>query len=442
MNDTLRLILHDIPDYHKLDVYLANGGYETYRKAIKMSPDDVTNEVRKSGLRGRGGAAFPTGLKWTFMPKGSDKPKYLAVNGDESEPGSFKDRQIFERNPHQLIEGILISGYAMGINAAYIYIRGEYHKWINLMQNAIDDAYSKGFIGQKMKETFGNNYCLDIYVHKGAGAYICGEETSLMTSIEGDRGYPRVKPPFPAQRGLWDMPTTVNNVETISTVTPILKMGGDNFAKIGAPGHPGTLLFGVSGHVNKPGVFELPTGTLLTDIIFNYCGGVKNNKKIKAVIPGGSSMPPLRGDEIEGVKMDEESLKVLGTHIGTGGIIVMDEDTDIVKATLRIAHFYHHESCGQCTPCREGCGWMENVLRRIESGDATSKDLDLLVSIANNIEGNTICALGDAAAWPVRGFVTRFRDEFEKAVKEKRTFIAPNIVHGKRSSADTLLQAS
>ncbi len=442
MNDTLRLILHDIPDYHKLDVYLANGGYETYRKAIKMSPDDVTNEVRKSGLRGRGGAAFPTGLKWTFMPKGSDKPNYLAVNGDESEPGSFKDRQIFERNPHQLIEGILISGYAMGINAAYIYIRGEYHKWINLMQNAIDDAYSKGFIGQKMKETFGNNYCLDIYVHKGAGAYICGEETSLMTSIEGDRGYPRVKPPFPAQRGLWDMPTTVNNVETISTVTPILKMGGDNFAKIGAPGHPGTLLFGVSGHVNKPGVFELPTGTLLTDIIFNYCGGVKNNKKIKAVIPGGSSMPPLRGDEIEGVKMDEESLKVLGTHIGTGGIIVMDEDTDIVKATLRIAHFYHHESCGQCTPCREGCGWMENVLRRIESGDATSKDLDLLVSIANNIEGNTICALGDAAAWPVRGFVTRFRDEFEKAVKEKRTFIAPNIVHGKRSSADTLLQAS
>jgi NADH-quinone oxidoreductase subunit F len=376
------------------------------------------------------------------MPKSSDKPKYLAVNGDESEPGSFKDRQIFEFNPHQLIEGILISGYAMGINAAYIYIRGEYHKWVNLMQKAIDDAYEKGFVGQKMKDTFGNGYWLDIYVHKGAGAYICGEETSLMTSIEGDRGYPRYKPPFPAQRGLWDMPTTVNNVETISTVVPILKMGGDNFAKIGAPGHPGTLLFGVSGHVNKPGVYELPTGTLLTDIIYNYCGGVKNNKKIKAVIPGGSSMPPLRGDEIEGVKMDEDSLKVLGTHIGTGGIIVMDEDTDIVKTTLRIAHFYHHESCGQCTPCREGCGWMEKVLHRIAIGDATSKDLDLLVSIANNIEGNTICALGDAAAWPIRGFITKFRDEFEKAVKEKRTFIAPNIVHGKRNTADTLLQAS
>jgi NADH-quinone oxidoreductase subunit F len=442
MNDTPKLILHDIPDYHKIDVYIANGGYETYRKAISMKPDDVTNEVRKSGLRGRGGAAFPTGLKWTFMPKGIDKPKYLAVNGDESEPGSFKDRQIFERNPHQLIEGILISGYAMGINAAYIYIRGEYHKWVNLMQKAVDDAYSKGFIGPKMKDTFANNYCIDIYVHKGAGAYICGEETSLMTSIEGDRGYPRYKPPFPAQRGLWDMPTTVNNVETICTVTPIIKMGGDNFAKIGASGHPGTLLFGVSGHVNKPGVYELPTGTLLTDIIYNYCGGVKNNKKIKAVIPGGSSMPPLRGDEIEGVRMDEESLKVHGTHIGTGGIIVMDEDTDLVKATLRIAHFYHHESCGQCTPCREGCGWMKKVLNRIETGDATSKDLDLLVTIANNIEGNTICALGDAAAWPVRGFVTKFRDEFEKAVKEKRTFIAPNIVHGKRSTADTLLQAS
>ncbi|MBI5323677.1 MAG: NADH-quinone oxidoreductase subunit NuoF [Ignavibacteriae bacterium] len=429
MSELPRLILQDIPDYHKIDVYMANGGYDTYKKAIAMKPDDVTNEVKKSGLRGRGGAAFPTGLKWTFMPKGSDKPKYLAVNGDESEPGSFKDRQIFERNPHQLIEGIMIAGYAMDINAAYIYIRGEYHKWVDLMQKALDDAYSKGLVGEKMKETFGNNYSIDIYVHKGAGAYICGEETSLMTSIEGDRGYPRYKPPFPAQRGLWDMPTTVNNVETISTVVPILKMGGDNFAKIGAPGHPGTLLFGVSGHVNKPGVYELPTGTLLTDIIYNYCGGVRNNKKIKAVIPGGSSMPPLRGDEIEGVRMDEDSLKALGTHIGTGGIIVMDEDTDLVKTTLRIAHFYHHESCGQCTPCREGCGWMEKILHRIEIGEATSKDLDLLISVANNIEGNTICALGDAAAWPVRGFVTKFRDEFEKA-------------HGKRSSADTLLQAS
>lgn len=439
MSDTPKLLLPEIPNLHEIDVYLANGGYEQYRKAITMTPEQVTNEVKISGLRGRGGAAFPTGLKWTFMPKGNDKPKYLAVNGDESEPGSFKDRQIFEYNPHQLIEGILIAGYAMGINAAYIYIRGEYHKWIKLMQKALDDAYAKGFVGQKMKETFGNDYYLDIYIHKGAGAYICGEETSLMNSIEGDRGYPRYKPPFPAQYGLWGMPTTVNNVETIATVPAIIKIGGENYAKIGAPGHTGTLLYGVSGHINKPGVYELPTGTLLTDIIYNYAGGVRNNKKIKAVIPGGSSMPPLRGDEIEGVKMDEESLKQLGTHIGTGGIIVMDEDTDIVKVTLRIAHFYHHESCGQCTPCREGCGWMEKILKRIAAGDATSKDLDLLISIANNIEGNTICALGDAAAWPVRGFVVKFRDEFEKAVKQKRSFIAPNIVHGRRNTASTLV---
>lgn len=439
MSDTPKLLLPEIPNLHEIDVYLANGGYEQYRKAITMSPEQVTNEVKISGLRGRGGAAFPTGLKWTFMPKGNDKPKYLAVNGDESEPGSFKDRQIFEYNPHQLIEGILIAGYAMGINAAYIYIRGEYHKWIKLMQKALDDAYAKGFVGQKMKETFGNDYYLDIYIHKGAGAYICGEETSLMNSIEGDRGYPRYKPPFPAQYGLWGMPTTVNNVETIATVPAIIKIGGENYAKIGAPGHTGTLLYGVSGHINKPGVYELPTGTLLTDIIYNYAGGVRNNKKIKAIIPGGSSMPPLRGDEIEGVKMDEESLKQLGTHIGTGGIIVMDEDTDIVKVTLRIAHFYHHESCGQCTPCREGCGWMEKILKRIATGDATSKDLDLLISIANNIEGNTICALGDAAAWPVRGFVVKFRDEFEKAVKQKRSFIAPNIVHGRRNTASTLV---
>ncbi len=439
MSNTPKLLLPDIPNLHEIDVYLTNGGYEQYRKAITMTPDQVINEVKISGLRGRGGAAFPTGLKWTFMPKGNEKPKYLAVNGDESEPGSFKDRQIFEYNPHQLIEGILIAGYAMGINVAYIYIRGEYHKWIKLMQKALDDAYNKGFVGQKMKEIFGNDYFLDIYIHKGAGAYICGEETSLMTSIEGDRGYPRYKPPFPAQYGLWGMPTTVNNVETIATVPAIIKIGGENYAKIGAPGHTGTLLYGVSGHINKPGVYELPSGTLLTDIIYNYAGGVKKNKKIKAVIPGGSSMPPLRGDEIEGVKMDEESLKKLGTHIGTAGIIVMDEDTDIVKVTLRIAHFYHHESCGQCTPCREGCGWMEKILKRIANGDATSKDLDLLISIANNIEGNTICALGDAAAWPVRGFILKFRDDFEKVIKHRRTFIAPNIVHGRRNTASTLI---
>ncbi len=432
MSETPKILLPEIENYHQIDVYLKLGGYGNYRKAIAMKPEEVTNEVKKSGLRGRGGACFPTGLKWTFMPKGKEKPKYLAVNGDESEPGSFKDRQIFEFNPHQLIEGIMIAGYAMGIDAAYIYIRGEYHKWVNLLQKAVDDAYDCGFLGEKMKETFGNDYKIEICVHKGAGAYICGEETSLMNSVEGIRGYPRYKPPFPAQNGLWGMPTTVNNVETITTVPKIIEMGGEAYAQIGEPRHTGTLLFGVSGHINKPGVYELPTGTLLTDIIYKHCGGVKGNKRIKAVIPGGSSMPPLRGDEIEGVKMDEESLKPLGTHIGTGGIIVMDEDTDLVKVTLRIAHFYHHESCGQCTPCREGCGWMERIMKRIARGDATSQDLDLIVSVANNIEGNTICALGDAAAWAVRGFVTKFREEFEKIVKQNWIFTPPNSVHSKR----------
>lgn len=436
------LVLPRIDNLADIDVYMANGGYQQYRKALGMTPDEVIDVVKKSGLRGRGGACFPTGLKWSFMPKGNDKPKYLAINGDESEPGSFKDRQIFESNPHQLIEGILIAGYAMGIEKAFIYIRGEYHAWVDMMQRAVDQAYAKGVVGSAMTQTFGGSYTIDIVVHKGAGAYICGEETSLMNSLEGDRAYPRYKPPFPANKGLWGMPTTINNVETIATVPPILAIGADAYAAIGAPGHTGTILFGVSGHVNKPGVYELETGTLLTDIIYNHCGGVPGNKRIKAIIPGGSSMPPLRGDEIDGVRMDEESLKPLGTHIGTAGIMVMDEDTDLVKVTLRIAHFYHHESCGQCTPCREGCGWMEKILHRIDHGDATVQDLDLLLSVAGNIEGNTICALGDAAAWPVQGFVRKFRDEFEARCKPSRSFLALNVVHGRRATASTLVQST
>ncbi|OGU61407.1 MAG: NADH-quinone oxidoreductase subunit F, partial [Ignavibacteria bacterium GWF2_33_9] len=377
----LKLILPDIQDLSKIDVYIANGGYEMFRKALTMQPDEVTNEVKRSKLRGRGGACFPTGLKWTFMPKGNDKPKYLAVNGDESEPGSFKDRQIFEYNPHQLIEGILMSGYAMGLKAGYIYIRGEYHKWVRLMQDAIDEAYARGFVGPKMKGTFGTDFSMDIYVHKGAGAYICGEETSLMNSVEGWRGYPRFKPPFPAQYGLWGMPTTVNNVETIANVPAIFKITADKYLTIGAPTQPGTLLYGVSGHVNKPGVYEFPTGISLKELIYDICGGVPGGKAIKAVIPGGSSMPPLTAEEVEIAMMDEDSLSKIGSHIGTGGVMVMDEDTDIVKVTKRISHFYHHESCGQCTPCREGTGWMEKILSRIVAGDADVKDLDLLVSV-------------------------------------------------------------
>ncbi len=439
LNEYPKLLLPNIPELHRIEVYTANNGYKAAAKAFKMTSDEVISEVKASKLRGRGGACFPTGLKWSFMPKSNDKPKYLAVNGDESEPGSFKDRQIFEYNPHQLIEGILIAGYAMNLKAAYVYIRGEYHKWVRLFQAAVDEAYRKGYVGERMKTTFGIDYQMEIFVHKGAGAYICGEETSLMNSLEGDRGYPRFKPPFPAQVGLWKMPTTVNNVETIATIPPIINMGGEIYSKIGAEGHTGTLLFGVSGHVNKPGVYELPTGIPLKTLIYDICGGVLGNKKIKAIIPGGSSMPPLRGDEIDNVLMDEESLKKYGTHIGTAGVIVMDEDTDIVDVTLRIAHFYHHESCGQCTPCREGCGWMEKVLKRLVSGDGTRKDIDLLLSICDNIEGNTICALGDAAAWPVRGFIKKFREEFENKVNATRTFVAPNVVHGRRPTSETLI---
>ncbi len=410
-----KLILKDIPDYHKLDVYIKHGGYETLRKAIlKMQPEQITDEVKKSNLRGRGGACFPTGLKWTFMPKTSEKPKYLCCNGDESEPGSFKDRQIFEFNPHQFIEGTLIACRAMGIKTAYVYIRGEYYKWIEMLQTAIDDAYARNLIG---KNIIGSDFSTDIFIHRGAGAYICGEESALMNSIEGKRGYPRVRPPFPANYGLWGCPTTINNIETLTNIPPIIEHGAEWYTKIGEPKHPGTLLYGVSGHVNKPGVYELPSGTLLTDIIFNYAGGVTGSKKIKMIIPGGSSMPPLRGDEIEGLKMDQESLKAAGSSIGTAGIIVMNEDTDIVKVLKRITHFYYHESCGQCTPCREGCGWMLKILDRIDSGSGTKEDIDLLTDIANNIEGNTICAFGDAAAWPVKYTIKKFRDEFEKKVE-------------------------
>jgi NADH-quinone oxidoreductase subunit F len=430
-----KIVLPDIENLHQIDVYVENNGYKAVKKAFEQSTDDIIDQVKKSGLRGRGGAAFSAGLKWSFMPKTTDKSKYLCVNGDESEPGSFKDRQIFEYNPHQLIEGTLITCYAIGAKVAYVYIRGEYHKWIDLLQKAIDDAYEKGFVGEKMKETFGTEFYCDIYIHKGAGAYICGEESSLMNSIEGDRGYPRVKPPFPAQNGLWGNPTTINNVETITNVPKIIEKGWEWYAGIGEPKHPGTILFGVSGHVNKPGVYELPSGTLLNDIIYNHAGGVPGDKKILCVIPGGSSMPPLRGDQLDGVKMDAESLRDVGSAIGTGGIIVMDEDTDLVKVLARIAHFYHHESCGQCTPCREGTGWMEKVLKRILNDEGSSSDLDLLISIANNIEGNTVCALGEAAAWPVRFTIKRFRDYFEERVKKEITMPVKNKVHSMRQTA-------
>ncbi|MGE5498300.1 MAG: NADH-quinone oxidoreductase subunit NuoF [Syntrophothermus sp.] len=435
-----KILLPEIPNLHKIDVYIENGGYQAVKKAYQKTPDEIIDEVKKSGLRGRGGAAFLTGLKWSFMPKNTDKPKYLCINGDESEPGSFKDRQIFEFNPHALIEGALIATYAIQAKTAYIYIRGEYHNWIQMLQKALDDAYAKGFVGDRMPETHGGSFTCNIYIHKGAGAYICGEESSLMNSIEGKRAYPRVKPPFPAQNGLWGCPTTINNVETISNIPTIINKGWEWFSKIGEPRHPGTLLFGISGHVNKPGVYELPSGVLLTDLIYNYAGGVPGNKKIKCVIPGGSSMPPLRGDQLEGVKMDAESLKAVGSAIGTGGVMVMDEDTDLVRVLARITKFYYHESCGQCTPCREGTGWMLKVLNRIARGEGTSSDLDLLIDVACNIEGNTVCALGDAAAWPVKFTIQRFREEFEKAVKREVTIPVHNKVHSMRNTAIPLAE--
>ena len=415
------MILPNIPDYHTIDVYESHGGYQMLRKALGMKPEAVTDEVKKSNLRGRGGACFPTGLKWTFMPKQTDKAKYLCVNGDESEPGTFKDRQIFEFNPHLLLEGSIIAAYAMGVGTIYLYVRGEYNKWIKMVQKAIDDAYARGYVGENI---LGSGFTTNLYIHRGAGAYICGEESSLMNSLEGDRGYPRVKPPFPAQFGLWGCPTTINNVETIANVPLILKMGWEAYSKIGHPKHPGPILVGISGHVNKPGVYEVPTGVLLTELIDKYGGGVPGNKKIKAVIPGGSSTMILRGESIEGVTMDAEGLKAAGSSVGTAGLIVMDEDTDLIKVITRITKFYYHESCGQCTPCREGTGWMFKILKRFENHEARMEDIDLLLDVANNIEGNTICALGDAAAWPVQSMIKRFRDEFEKRVMREPEAVA------------------
>jgi NADH-quinone oxidoreductase subunit F len=405
------VLIPDVRDLHKIDYYLANGGYQALKKAIGMQPGEVIAEVKRSNLRGRGGACFPTGLKWSFMPNNPAKPKYLCVNGDEAEPGTFKDRQIIEFNPHLLIEGTIIACYAMGITAAYIYIRGEYGKWTKILQTAIDEAYANGMIGENI---LGTKFSTNIFIHRGAGAYICGEESALMNSIQGERGYPRIKPPFPAQYGLWGCPTTINNIETISNIPLVIGRGWEWYSKIGSQKQPGPILVGVSGHVNNPGIFEMPTGEPLLEIIYKWAGGVTGNKAIKAVIPGGSSTMILRGDRLEGIRMDADSLEAAGSSIGTAGIIVMDSDTDLIKVITRIAKFYYHESCGQCTPCREGTDWMLKILKRFEKREANNEDIDVLMDVAGNIKGNTICALGEAAALPVMSMIRQFRDEFEK----------------------------
>jgi NADH-quinone oxidoreductase subunit F len=412
------LLIPDIKDLRKIEVYEKNGGYKAFKKILGdagQTPADVVNTVKSANLRGRGGAGFNAGLKWSFMPKPDGNPRYIAANGDESEPGTFKDRMIFEYNPHLFIEGAMIAAFAMSIDAVYVYIRGEYRSWIRMMEKAIDDAYKKGYIG---KNILGSGMNCEMYIHMGAGAYICGEESSLMESLEGKRGYPRVKPPFPAQRGLWGRPTTINNIETLANVPLIINNGAEWYGAIGAESHPGPVLYGISGHINKPGVYEYPTGMLITELIEDVCGGVKGGKKIKAVIPGGSSTPPLRGDSLEGVRMDADSLREAGSMIGTAGMVVLDEDTDMIDLVWRISKFYHHESCGQCTPCRDGTGWLEKTLLKIKNGDGEIRDLELLLDICFQMEGRTICALADAAAWPVRYSIARFRDEFEARCKK------------------------
>ena len=380
----------------------------------ERTPKAVADEVKASGLRGRGGAGFNTGLKWSFMPPvDPDVPRFLCCNGDESEPGTFKDRQLLEYNPHLVFEGILIANYAMTIKTCYLYIRGEYAYWIAHMERELEKAYERGYVGQNI---MGTDFSTDIVIHKGAGAYICGEETSLMESLEGKRAYPRIKPPFPAQRGIWGYPTTINNVETLACAPLIINRGAAWYAAIGAEKHPGPVLYGLSGHINKPGVYEYPTGMLITDLL-EIAGEMRGGKKLKALVPGGSSVPVLRADMIDGITMDSDGLREVGSMMGTAGMLFLDEDTDMVSFLRRITHFYHHESCGQCTPCREGTGWLENLVTRIDEGEGHLRDLDLLLDLCTQMEGRTVCALADAAAWPVRNTITRFRDEFEAKCK-------------------------
>jgi NADH-quinone oxidoreductase subunit F len=400
-----------------LDHYVSKmGGYEQAKRVLTtLTPDSVIDEMKKATIRGRGGAGFPMGMKWSFIPKNSEKPKYLVINADESEPGTCKDRQIMTFIPHVLLEGIVIGSYAIGCKHAYIYIRGEYVKEAKILNAAIDEAYAKGFLGQKL---FGTEYSLDVTVHRGAGAYICGEETGLLNSLEGKRGEPRVKPPFPAISGAFSCPTAVNNVESIANVSYIMRMSGDEFAKLGKIDKSGgTRLISLSGHVKKPGVYEIQAGSMtLRQIIEELGGGILNDKKLKAVIPGGSSSPILTAEEID-VVYDVEPLGKIGTMMGSAAIMVISEDTDLVKLLLRITKFYAHESCGQCTPCREGCHWMESILHKLIHGEAKPTDLDLLIDVAGNIGGKTLCALGDAAAMPVQSFLKKFRPEFEAYVK-------------------------
>lgn len=402
-------------DSHKIDAYIAGGGYEAVKKCLAaMTPASVIEEVKNSGLRGRGGAGFPTGMKWSFVPKESNKPKYLAVNADEGEPGTFKDRLILERDPHLLLEGIMIACYAVGINTAYIYIRGEYKKAFDAVNAAIKECYGRGFLGGNI---FGTDYKLDIYPHSGAGAYICGEETGLIESLEGRRGQPRLKPPFPAIAGLFMGPTVVNNVETLAFVPDIISKGSAWFAAIGTPKNSGTRLFGVSGDVEKPGVYEFELGISAKKLIYEVCGGVKGGANLKGFIPGGLSAPIMTAAEID-TPLDFDSLAKAGSMAGSGGVIVINETRSIPKIAARTADFYAHESCGQCTQCREGTRWVSQLFNKILNGGGRKKDIDLILDICSNMAGQTICVLSDACAMPSTAFINKYRSEFEALISD------------------------
>jgi len=411
--------------------YEKTGGYGALRRAIRMDPDAITEEVKRSGLRGRGGAGFPTGMKWGFVPKDSKLPKYLCVNADEGEPGTFKDRHIIEKDPHMLIEGIVIASRAVGIHEAYIYIRGEFGLPHDRLRCAVEEAYACGYLG---RDILGSGFDLQAHIHRGAGAYICGEETGLIESLEGKPGQPRIKPPFPAVVGLFGGPTVVNNVETLAAVPWIVEHGADAYRKIGTEKSPGTKLFSVSGHVVRPGVYEVPLGFPLKSLVYDLCGGIRGGRRMKANIPGGSSVPVLTAEEAEKVNLDYESLASAGTMLGSGGMIVMDEETCMVWALAIIERFYAHESCGQCTPCREGTAWLRELVSRLEAGGGSRGDMDKILSIARNMTGTTICVLSDAAAMPAASFVTKFRDEFERHVGAGRCPIRHRVRENRGSA--------
>ena len=397
------------PEARTIEGWKARGGYKALSKAFEMGPEGVIEQVKASGLRGRGGAGFPTGLKWSFMPKDTGRPHYLLCNADESEPGTFKDREIIRWTPHQLIEGCVIGAYAIGASHCYIYLRGEFFETTQVLAKALEDAYEAGYVG---KNILGSGVDIDVTLHVGAGAYICGEETALMNSLEGRRGQPRVKPPFPAAVGAFGMPTTINNVETLCAASHIVLNGGEWYRQWGTEKSPGTKLYCVSGHVNRPGNYELPLGFPLMELIEDVCGGMRDGNALKAVIPGGSSVPILSAEECQSCTMCYEGVIEAGSMLGCASVIIMDETTDIVKQVRRMAYFYAHESCGQCTPCREGTAWATKILRRIEDGRGTEEDLDTLIQIGEQMTGTTICVLSDSLAAPVASSIQKFRDDY------------------------------